>query len=85
MLYSHISDLSLPSEIILAIIEAMEYDSTLFVKLMCISKVSTRKAFPCVTKTTRSFIRWFSQLAIYDFSILEQISDFERPGVQTKC
>jgi len=38
-LYSHISDLFLPTEIILLIIEEMEYDPRL---LMCISKVSVR-------------------------------------------
>jgi len=44
MLYSHISDLSLPSEIVLMIIQSLECEPGLFEKLMRISKVGTTHA-----------------------------------------
>jgi hypothetical protein len=77
MLYSHISDLSLPSEIILLVIEEMEYDPRLLGKLMCISKVSTQEAFHRATKIGGLCIHRFSYLAISDSATLEQISGFQ--------
>lgn len=66
------------------IIEAIEYDPSLFGKLICISKVSTRELFivlPGFTIPSRSV---FLYLFIYDSATLGQKSAFKKIGRTTQ-